>query len=136
VIYFLTDENDPDRRLVNIGYSRTLRSRIDEVQAGGSTKPCPILAVEGTVHDAAAVQKLFALDHVRGDWYRASGRLVEHICDAVREFLPQFIREKLADDGTLARYSAELGSTPGEVRAELHAILRAVQRGEPVVPAS
>lgn len=74
-IYFISDGSG----LVKIGYSRNVDKRM-QVLATGSPRPLQVLlTIPGTRSDEGAFHEMFKSEHMRGEWFRLSGRIERFI---------------------------------------------------------
>jgi hypothetical protein len=74
-IYFISDGTD----LVKIGYSRNVDKRVQTL-ATGSPRPLRVLlTIPGTRSDEGAFHEMFKAEHMRGEWFRMSGRIERFI---------------------------------------------------------
>jgi hypothetical protein len=74
-IYFISDGSG----VVKIGYSRNVDKRM-QVLATGSPRPLQVLlTIPGTRSDEGAFHEMFKAEHMRGEWFRLSGRIERFI---------------------------------------------------------
>lgn len=82
MIYFLQEGGWRGDGNVKIGYAKSL-DRVDErarlLQTGNSSELEMLLAIPGSRLDEKDYHRLFAADHVRGEWFRMSPRIRRYI---------------------------------------------------------
>ncbi len=80
-IYFISDSSG----LVKIGYSRNVDKRMQVLATGSPRALQVLLTIPGTRSDEGAFHEMFKADHMRGEWFRLSGRIERFIASGGKQ---------------------------------------------------
>lgn len=73
-IYFITDGE-----AVKIGFSQDVIRRMGNMQTENARDLKLLTSIQGSIDDEIAIQRRFRHLHIRGDWFRLEGDLIEFI---------------------------------------------------------
>lgn len=79
-VYFM---HDPVAKLIKIGFTRNVAARLAAVRSGSGRDLALLGFVHGTLEDEGRWHRRFSSARVRGEWFKATGRLLAAIGDAV-----------------------------------------------------
>lgn len=77
-VYFIQAQ---DSLAIKIGYAVDVEKRLAALQTGCPEELVVVGSLEGTVIDEKSLHAKFSLDHIRGEWFRASDELVNYILE-------------------------------------------------------
>lgn len=77
-VYFIQAQ---DSLAIKIGYAVDVEKRLAVLQTGCPEELVVVGMTQGTVADEKALHAKFNLDHIRGEWFRASDELVKYILE-------------------------------------------------------
>jgi hypothetical protein len=70
-----------DAEVVKIGFTTSIRSRLRSLRTACPTQPRAHLLLKGSVLEERELHQRFAVDRIRGEWFRLS--------DAIRSFITE-----------------------------------------------
>lgn len=108
-IYFI---EIPGRDLIKIGYSENPSKRLGALQTSHPEKLVLLAAIPGSLKDERRQHERFVHLHVRGEWFRATDDLREHICVSVTLSAKDIQKKKLAILNSVKRRQNRVKTAP------------------------